>query len=91
MTTMQKESGYKMLTTTLLSICTAGVLWGAKELNSLDSRVARIEVSTGYNSDNIVTVQSQQRDHSLHLNSLDLTVVGITARVVNLENNLKSK
>lgn len=89
MTIPQKESGFKMITTTLLSICTAGVLWGAKELNSLDSRVARIEVSTGYNSDNINSVQSQQRDHALHLNALDISMVGLTGRILNLENAIK--
>lgn len=89
MTTPQKESGFKMLTTTLLTICTAGVLWGAKELNSLDSRVARMEVSTGYNSDNIITIQAQQRDHSLHLNSHDLSLGSLTQRILELENKSK--
>jgi len=89
MTTPQKESGYKMLTTTLLSLCTAGVLWGAKELNSLDSRVARMEVSTGYNSDNINTIQAQQRDHSLHLNANDISISGLLQRITALENNKK--
>lgn len=89
MTVPQRESGFKMITTTLLSICTAGVLWGAKELNSLDSRVARIEVSTGYNSDNINSVQNQQREHSLHLNSVDISLSHLTDRITNLENSVK--
>lgn len=89
MTTPQKESGFKMLTTTLLTICTAGVLWGAKELNSLDSRVARMEVSTGYNSDNIITIQAQQRDHSLHLNANDISINGLISRITELENKNK--
>lgn len=40
----QKESAMSKLNTTLLSICTAGILWMAKEVNSLDSRVSSLEV-----------------------------------------------
>lgn len=31
------------INTTLLSICTAGILWMAKEVNSLDSRMSSLE------------------------------------------------
>ena len=85
MTIQQKESGLRKLNTALLTICTTGVIWGAKELNSLDSRVARIEVTSGYQTDNITKGQIQSEKQDLHLNSLDISIFGLNERVNDLE------
>lgn len=76
------------INTTLLSICTAGILWMAKEVNSLDSRVSAVEVllqeKTGNLSQRVTTLETRQDQEGPK-------IFEIGARVDVLESHLSKK
>ncbi len=59
------------INTTLLSICTAGILWMAKEVNNLDSRVSaletRIELQSSKADFRLQGVETTEGQHALRL------------------------
>lgn len=74
----------KHLNTVLLSLCTTGVIWGASSINSLESRMARIETSTGiYNKFSSKTEENVNRNASW--------ISDLQIRMSNVEILLKNK
>lgn len=62
----------------LLSICTTGVIWIAKEVISLDERMGKLEFAISTNADKVSDVQIKQ-------NTLELTVNDLKDQLIRVE------
>lgn len=63
------------ITLSLLSLCTMGIAWIAKEVVDLDQRVARIEVTTTDRSEQANRVEAEQDKHTVQLSDLNDRII----------------
>lgn len=81
----------RKLNTTLLSICTAGVLWMAKEVNGLDSRMAAMEALVNASKDDIGKLENSRGTLELRINTVEINQADLRGRVLTLENSITQK
>ena len=81
----------RKVNTWLLTICTAAVIWGAKEINSLDSRMASMEAVVNASRDNISKLEMSRGSHELRINAVEISQADLRSRMLNLENIFNQK